>query len=164
MAPRARAQRHDLGGHRATRPAKQVGHLTSIARDKGALRQHHIPHGGRLKPQAWLVGRGGASGAKSWACVLRGSQMEQRVQMLLGIFSSHGVLTLKVKPAHSMQSLARDLGSSFLHNAFPPCEDRRLRAVGQLQLTQDVAHMTFHRIRADHELLGNLTIGLSRGD
>jgi hypothetical protein len=35
----------------------------------------------------------------------RVEQMEQRVQMLLGIFASHGVLPLEFKPAYSMGDL-----------------------------------------------------------
>jgi hypothetical protein len=35
----------------------------------------------------------------------RAEQLEQCVQMLLGIFSSKGVLTLEFKPAHSVGDL-----------------------------------------------------------
>jgi hypothetical protein len=35
----------------------------------------------------------------------RVEQMEQRAQMLLGIFASHGVLPLEFKPAYSMGDL-----------------------------------------------------------
>ena len=35
----------------------------------------------------------------------RVEQMEQRVQMLLGIFASHGVLSLEFKPAYSVGDL-----------------------------------------------------------
>jgi hypothetical protein len=35
----------------------------------------------------------------------RVEQIEQRVQMLLGIFASHGVLPLEFKPAHSIGDL-----------------------------------------------------------
>ena len=35
----------------------------------------------------------------------RVEQVEQRVQMLLGIFASHGVLALDFKPAYSMGDL-----------------------------------------------------------
>ena len=35
----------------------------------------------------------------------RAEQLEQRVQMLLGIFASHGVLPLEFKPAYSVGDL-----------------------------------------------------------
>ena len=35
----------------------------------------------------------------------RVEQIEQRVQMLLGVFASHGVLPLEFKPAHSIGDL-----------------------------------------------------------
>jgi hypothetical protein len=35
----------------------------------------------------------------------RVEQIEQRVQMLLGVFASHGVLPLEFKPAHSVGDL-----------------------------------------------------------
>jgi hypothetical protein len=35
----------------------------------------------------------------------RVEQIEQRVQMLLGIFASHGVLPLELKPAYSVDDL-----------------------------------------------------------
>jgi hypothetical protein len=84
--------------------------------------------------------------------------------MLLGICASHSVLPLEFKPPHSLQSPARLLGSGLLRTAFAPCEDRPLRAVSQLQLALDVAYMACYRVRADHQLLGNLTVALSRGD
>jgi hypothetical protein len=36
---------------------------------------------------------------------LRAKQLEHRVQMLLGIFASHGVLPLEFKPAYSVGDL-----------------------------------------------------------
>jgi hypothetical protein len=36
-------------------------------------------------------------------------QVEQRIQMLLGIFASHGVLSLEFKPAHSVGDLLLQL-------------------------------------------------------
>jgi len=80
------------------------------------------------------------------------------------IFASHGVLPLEFKPPHSMQSPARDIGSSFLRNAFSPCEDRRLGAVGQMQLAHNVAFRAFYHIHSYHQLRGNLTVAVSGGD
>jgi hypothetical protein len=44
-------------------------------------------------------------GAQHGPSFVRAEQLEQRVQMLLGIFASHGVLPLEFKPAYSVGDL-----------------------------------------------------------
>ena len=49
-------------------------------------------------------------------------------------------------------------------NAFTQGIERRLRAVGQMQLAQNIADVGAHGALTDHQQLGNLVIGETTGD